>query len=471
MNISFLFIKRVQRFTVIFLIFSCLSVTSQNKKFRYGLKEIPQSLLENPGGEVNFDKHIGVPFLSGVYINVATSNKLISSLFANGVTIKDQYQSIINELNPDDFITANEQIEVFNFGYRLKNTKDYLSFGFYQELDFVAYHPKDISILYYQKNIEPNKQYNANQINYKSELFGVFHVGISKKINTKLTVGARAKFYLGAYNVQSLKNKGKITKTLDQNNEPIYTLEDVDASIFSSGISGLSYNNYLSKAIKNELSFGNLGLGIDLGFTYHLREDLTLTGSVLDLGFINYAKDITTYQIKSEPVDAGLIIPPLNQTNDLEYLNWKGLTINSYPKNSIDTLNTSYTSFRAPKIYTSLFYNFGKDFRKNRSCSSVSNLNYREYLNEVGLQFYSIFRPVKPQFAGSLFYSRRFSKFLKAKVTYTVDSYSFYNIGLGFSTQFGKFNFYASADNLLGITDIYNSKKVSMSLGMNFIFE
>ena len=466
---------KIQKLLFIFILFSCLRITSQNKQFIYGFKEIPQSLLENPGGEVSFDKHIGIPFLSGIYVNAATSNKLISNLFAKGVDLNTNYQAIIHELTPKDFLAIHEQVEVLNIGYRLKNTKDYINFGFYQELDLIVYHPKDFAILYYQGNNDTNgnvvlnRSFNLDDVNYKGEAFGVFHVGISRKVNNKLNIGARVKLYSGAYNIQSINNRGTITTQQDNGNNFQTVLKGVDASFSSSGFSGISKSSVISNAIKNGLSGGNLGLGLDLGFTYHFRDDLTLLGSVLDLGFINYSKNVNTYSISGDIEINGLDI--FNPPNDKPLDYWKDIRVDVDAQISIDTLHSSYISFRSPKIYTSLFYEFGQYNSKKCSCATESNLKHRAYLNEVGVQLYSIFRPVKPQLAASLFYTRRIAKFLKAKVTYTVDSYSFYNIGVGVSSQFGKFNFYAATDNLLGVTDLYNSKKISVSLGMNLIFE
>ncbi len=455
--------------------FNCLSVKAQNKQFLYGFKEIPQSLLENPGGEVNYKKHIGIPFLSGIYINAATNNKLISNLFAKGVDINDRYQDIIHELSSDDFLIINERLDIINIGYKLKNGKDYINFGFYQELDLIAYHPKDLAVLYYQGNndrsgsLSLNQNFNFDNVNYKGEVFGVFHIGISRKVNEKLNIGARVKLYSGAYNIQSINNRGTITTQQDNNNNFQTTLKDVDANFSRSGLTGISSSNFIGNAIKNGLSGGNLGLGLDLGFTYHFREDLTLLGSVLDIGFINYSKDINTYSISGNIEINGLDI--LNPPTDKPLDYWEDIRVDVDSQISIDTLHSSFVSFRSPKIYTSLFYKFERDYGRKGSCTSVPNLNHRAYLNEVGVQIHTAFRPVKPQMAASLFYTRRIAKFLKAKVTYTVDSYSFYNIGLGVSSQFGKFNFYAAADNLLGVADLYNSKKISVSLGMNLIFE
>ncbi len=59
---------------------------------------------------------------------------------------------------------------------------------------------------------------------------------------------------------------------------------------------------------------------------------------------------------------------------------------------------------------------------------------------------------------------------VQAKITYTVDSYSFKNIGLGISTKLGAFNSYLLVDNLLNFSNLYSARSASVQAGINFIF-
>ncbi|NQW35477.1 MAG: hypothetical protein HQ471_00585, partial [Flavobacteriales bacterium] len=61
------------------------------------------------------------------------------------------------------------------------------------------------------------------------------------------------------------------------------------------------------------------------------------------------------------------------------------------------------------------------------------------------------------------------NKYLRAKITYTVDSYTPSNVGLGFSSHFWNFNLYGSFNNLFS-TDFYNSNYNAFQIGMNYIF-
>ena len=86
------------------------------------------------------------------------------------------------------------------------------------------------------------------------------------------------------------------------------------------------------------------------------------------------------------------------------------------------------------------------------------------------MQLYVISRPKQPQLALTAYYYRRLFKGLRAKATYTLDSYSLHNIGLGLSAHLGGANFYIMADNFLQYQNIYNAQSVSLQLGFNYIF-
>ena len=91
--------------------------------------------------------------------------------------------------------------------------------------------------------------------------------------------------------------------------------------------------------------------------------------------------------------------------------------------------------------------------------------------SEYGLQVYSEFRPVTVLWALTGFYSRQFSKSLNAKFTYTVDRFSFYNIGVGVSARIKQFNLFVAADNLLALPTVRDSNYQSFQLGMNVIIK
>ena len=69
-------------------------------------------------------------------------SQLLTFLELTTLIFNTKLDNVINQLGNNDYLSINTQIEVINAGYQL-NEKDYLSVGFYTELDIFSSIPKD----------------------------------------------------------------------------------------------------------------------------------------------------------------------------------------------------------------------------------------------------------------------------------------------------------------------------------------
>ncbi|PHS68060.1 MAG: hypothetical protein COB12_02255 [Flavobacterium sp.] len=454
------------------------SMISQNKEVLYGLEEVPQSMLLNPGTRINYSKHIGIPFLSQIHVNGGSSGVSVYDIFQESNTdINDRIRNKIFELKNTDFFTATQQIDVLNFGWKSKK-EIYFSGGVYQELDFVLYFPRDLAILAWEGNANYiDKEFDLGEISTTGDLLMVYHFGVNKKINNKFTVGLRGKIYSSMLSFRSVNNRGSFVTRISETDNNIYEhiINNADLTVNTSGIASLSELNgssqVMSRVLGRAFFGGNLGVGVDIGATYEINEKWTTSASVLDVGAIFHKKDVESYKVNGEYTLDGieLLFPPLGNGDSTPpyYDDLVDEIENEFP---IDTITSSYTQMRPVKMYASVKYNFGKAIGGSGACNCLKMGENQEYNQAVGFQYYSMFRPKGPQIAATLFYYRRFSNYLSIKATYTADSYSFTNIGLGLVANFGKVNFYIIADNLLWYENIAKAKSVSLQLGFNLIF-
>src|SRR6187431_2311356 len=139
------------RKTVILL---CLTVSvccfSQNKEVLYNFTPQPQSLLLNPGADVKYKWFFGVTLLSGISVNAGSTGFDDYNLFANdGVDFSTKVKNVVASTSRNDYVTANQQLEIFTAGFRVGGleSKSYVSFGMYQEFDSFFYVPKDLALL------------------------------------------------------------------------------------------------------------------------------------------------------------------------------------------------------------------------------------------------------------------------------------------------------------------------------------
>ena len=168
---------------IIFLVFSVSY--GQNKQVLYDFAGLPQTLLLNPGAEVNLKFHMGLPLMSKLSFQAGFTGFSIYDIFADdGRSINDKLEEAVDTYGKTEFIAVHQQIELLSGGFQLPN-KSYLSFGFYQELDILAKIPEDIIDLYYNGNTTINRKYSARKTGARGELLGVLHLGLSKKINEK----------------------------------------------------------------------------------------------------------------------------------------------------------------------------------------------------------------------------------------------------------------------------------------------
>lgn len=459
------------------LLFSGCLVFCQNKEVLYDFNDVPQTLSLNPGASIEFDKHFGIPLLSQFHFNYGSSGVSVYDIFKDdGVDINTKIGNAILALSKRDYFTMNQQLELINGGWR-KDENTYFSYGIYEEADVIMYFPKDLATLVWEGNANYIGQpFSLGDINFKAELLSVFHFGINKKLSNKLTVGARAKIYSSIANVNSTNNSGTFTTRPSSTGDNFYehTFQSLDGVLQTSGVSSLladdnsDFSQDIKTLRKRILFGGNLGLGIDLGFTYQPKDQHVITGSIVDLGAIFHSKDVESYHLNGSYTTEGLeLVFPALITADGTTPYWQNLEEEFDENINIDTLKTKYTTWRSTKLNASYRYNFGKGTGEDCDCYAGN----KPYLNSVGLQVFTVFRPKRPQLAATAFYYRRLFDFLKLKATYTVDEFSAHNLGLGASFHIGAFNMYFTANNLFELQNISKSQSVSLQFGMNLIFD
>ena len=147
-------------------------------------------------------------------------------------------------------------------------------------------------------NINQKVGHQSLEINSYAEV----GVGLARNITGRLTVGARVKALLGVGNLKLDINNIAVNSNLSgYNTGDLNDLNGraeirVDATLEnSSKLIELSEDD----GVIDEIEFGTFGLagyglGIDLGASYKLMDKLTLSASLLDLGFMKWSKNNTS---------------------------------------------------------------------------------------------------------------------------------------------------------------------------------
>ncbi|WP_396186254.1 DUF5723 family protein [Flavobacterium sp.] len=456
----------MRKLLFIFIVLITLSCFSQNKQILYNFTSVPQSMLSNPGSDIKYNWFVGIPLLSGFSASVGSSGFSVYDLFAdNGVDFNTKLRNVVFSTSRNDKVSLNEQLEIFSGGFKLGDWQkgSYFSFGMYQELDVLTYLPKDYAILALDGNQNYlGKVFDMGDLNAKGELLSVFHLGFHKNVSEKLIFGVRGKIYSSIFNISSTKNSGYFYTTQGTNS---FYDQVISANVLVNTSGFLNYTdnysgNVKSDIIKKTLLGGNLGLGVDLGLTYYPQKNIQFTASLVDIGFIKHSKEVESYRYKGFYKYVG-IAPDfiLGNSNDLiDEFN------DAIP---LDSLNVKYTTWRPVKFNSSIQYSFGDG--RSSDCNCIGE-NENKYANSVGAQLFVMSAPRTPLMALTGYYRRQIFDSLEVKATYTIDSFSSKNIGLGLSSTIGKVNFYFLADNLLEYKDVSKANSLSFQLGLNIIF-
>lgn len=442
---------------LLFLALSFKAIT-QNRSVLYDFAEIPQAQLLNPALDFSNKKHIGVPFLSGLQTEIGFKNFSLFDFFgANSTPFIEKISNLTNRLSSRDFLTINSQIEIINAGFRL-NRRSYLSFGVYQETDAILYFPRDLLAISLDGNVI-DRAYNVSHLNFQADILNVFHVGLSRKMNDKIHLGVRFKLYTSIANAQSKNNSGTLLTTRGTDNLLTNRFDNLNLSLQTAGLPiEEGFNNY----VLGENLLNNLGIGLDFGVTKQISSQLKLSASILDFGFISYTKKIENYAVNGSYSFEGT---EAVFSDDEDSEPWQDVLSEFEEELSFSENSSSYISLRPIKINAAIKYGFGK----YRSKQCYDNTNKNEYANAVGAQFFSVFRPRGPILALTGFYERMITKNFKTKLTYTLDSFSLSNIGIGASTKIGKVYFYGTIGNLIQFADISKSNNFVAQMGINYI--
>lgn len=453
----------MRRIISILILLGAYFGTAQNKQLLYDFDVVPQHNLLNPGSELAQNFFIGLPFLSQFSFEAGFTPFSVYDIFAdNGISINDKIRDAVTNFGSKEIFSAHQQLEILSGGYRLPN-QAFLSFGIYQEGNVLLKVPKDMIDLLYFGNSELDRHYTFNKTNGFAELLNVFHVGYNFKKGDDLILGGRFKIYSSALHLSSSGGTGSIITREGSVNLLSQHISNVNIVLNTSGIPFDTSEDLEPKDVKNRLLLGgNLGLGVDFGFTKYLTDQLKVTGSILDFGFVSYSKEVKNFKAQGNYIFEGAEL--LFTDNPEDYWNLYGEELKGAMKSEENT--DSYLKLRPLKLNAGVHYSFG--MKRDESCKYLPKS--QRYLNKLSAHLFTLLSQVHTRIAGTVSFERYFSKQFQAKISYTADTFSYSNIGVGFATQLGAFQLYALADNLLNLGNIYDAKALSVQLGINFNF-
>lgn len=138
---------------------------------------------------------------------------------------------------------------------------------------------------------DPNTRFDIRDEKLRANSYIEIGGGYSRAINDRLTVGGKAKFLLGAGNIGININNLSLSKSNTGDGFQIVSDAYLESSV--KGVELEETEGYVTDLDYDHFGISGYGAGFDLGANYKLTEKLTLSASLLDLGFIAWSKSGT----------------------------------------------------------------------------------------------------------------------------------------------------------------------------------
>lgn len=308
---------------------------AQYLRSSYFMEGTSARLQLNPGLQPTRG-YFNVPII-GSFNMSASSNVLgtsdIIDLMNSG---SDLYSNdkLFNRLKADNRLNVNLNTDILSFGWY--KGKGFWSVNVGLRADFGAALAKDMFSMMRTMNgfaledvAGTNQSYSLSNQTLNMKAYAEIGLGYSRRITEKLTVGGRVKVLLGLaraemninqfdlnLDVPNLRNyqddasRGELSPSDWYGKGYSYAADGNVITTLKGG--GMTFDN--NGMIDNfDLDAGDLGIagsgfGIDLGASYKVWDNLTVSASILDLGFLKWKESETTVATVSgeahETIDA-----------------------------------------------------------------------------------------------------------------------------------------------------------------------
>jgi hypothetical protein len=428
----------------LFALVLCQEATAQRNYAFYSFQNLSQSHYYNPAFRGTNKFFISLP-IAMQSLGATNSGFNVNDLFSvrQDDSVYFDATKALSRMNPLNYFDVHMQNEIIGFAFGTK--KFYMSFSATHRTNFQLAYPRDLIQLVVEGNGGGllGKRASLDGLGVNLNSYIEYAYGFNRKFGEKLVVGGRVKFLSGMANVSTRKSKLGLTT-----NEENYALTlDGALDLRSSGIYPIVFEDADPMSLlKNALSFKNFGTAMDIGVTYKLTENLKISTSVLDAGFISWKEDV--HNFKKEDVDYTFDGVDMNQA----------LRDSAYFDKFLDTLKEIYRIEENTEAYTAAL-----------PVRIIVGANYKlNKVMNVGTYLFNDFSNKKYRPTAIVSTTFKLGKLFQVNTNYMATTNSFANLGLGACLKGAGMQFYVSSDNILGVFNPYALKNVHVSAGFNF---
>jgi len=433
-------------FLIVLVLHSFELFPQQNSTF-FLMHRVPQSNLLNPAVQIDCKWYVGIPALASTQFNYSNTAFSFNDILGGG---NFDIDALNENVHRTDLLASELHLDLIALGYRYNEY--YITFNIAEKVNIAFTSPGDLVGLAWQGNTQfLGETAEFNNLRTNTSYYREYALGVSKVFDPYRTFGIRAKLLFGKLGIYSGKSEMSL-----YTNETTYDLNlEADINVNSSmpitvtqnadgGISGINLDeiDIMGTLFNSE----NKGFAIDLGGIYKYDENITLSGSILDLGFIHWKTDPNNIQFEGSFDYTGT---GFGSGFDSEgyILDLRDSIMDALTQN---VTQDSYYSWLPLQIYLGGMY----QYMPKLGIGAVNrNVIYRNKLHS------------------SLTLSANTTLWNKfsASLSWTYLNNTYKNVGLGLAWHGRGFQLHMVSDNVLGIFKPLDARNLNIRFGFNLM--
>ncbi len=452
------------KYLLTLLLFSSLALYSgaQEPNTTYFMPRIPQMSFMNPAFQPTCNVYISFPGLSEVNMNLGNNTLAYSDVIFEGPTGDSlitplhpdaDVGNFLNKLKPTNSIFSEFSTNLFGLGFRAGS--GYFTFHVKQRSSLKFSYPKDFVTFLLQGNEKmKGKNLDMSNFNFFSNHHLEYSLGYAGQIDDKLDFGVRLKYLNGIANLQS--KDFNLQLYTSQSGDSLSLNSDIDmrgsvpAEVTTDSMGYIDQVDGIKPGVSD--LFANPGIALDFGVAYQITDELEVSASVTDLGFINYSNYVHNYTVNGQFSFTGVDVSSELNGNGSSDFDPAGQLADSL-KNRIEFAysDQQFLHLMGPNIY------IGGNYQLSERVDFGVVSRTRFFAGEVHQSF-------------TLSANTRPIPGVSFSASYSVMNRAYNNLGVGLGLRLGPFQVYTVSDIISAGLWPENTQAFNLRFGLNFVF-
>ena len=288
-------------YLTIVIMLATLSLAGQNLRTGYFLDGYSYRYQFNPAFQGNTG-FISVPVFSGISAGLETSLGFKDLLYPTSSGTLGTFlhpdvsdDAVMKNLGGRTLASQNLDMNILALGFRTKKSYHTFDISLKENIDLTL--PGDIFRFFKVGGSDNNAVYNLSDLSFSTDAYAQVAYGYSRRFLDKFNVGLRVKGLVGIESARTDIRNLTLKMESDQ-----WMVNANGSATMSSIVSGLLTESEtpIEEILLSEIKTPNLGMAIDLGVSVDVLKYITLSASILDLGFISW-NNVGIYNLANDP--------------------------------------------------------------------------------------------------------------------------------------------------------------------------